>query len=56
MPLSDLIARLSADARITPDEVLEVRREVYGELNVTREEAEKQVEQWQSSWKKDWFN
>ncbi|MFO1015434.1 MAG: hypothetical protein U1E50_16905 [Caulobacteraceae bacterium] len=40
MPLSDLIARLSADARITPDEVLEVRREVYGELDVTRGEAE----------------
>ncbi len=28
-------------------------QERYG---VTREEAEKQVEQWQSSWKKDWFN
>lgn len=28
-------------------------QERYG---VSREEAEKQVEQWQSSWKKDWFN
>ena len=28
-------------------------QERYG---VTREEAEKQVEQWQSSWKRDWFN
>lgn len=28
-------------------------QERYG---VTREEAEKQVDQWQSSWKKDWFN
>lgn len=28
-------------------------QERYG---VTREEAQKQVEQWQSSWKKDWFN
>ncbi len=27
-------------------------QERYG---VSREEAEKQVEQWQSSWKKDWF-
>ena len=28
-------------------------QERYG---VTREEAQKQVEKWQSSWKKDWFN
>ena len=28
-------------------------QERYG---VTREEAEKQVEKWQSGWKKDWFN
>ncbi len=28
-------------------------QERYG---VSLEEAEKQVEQWRSSWKKDWFN
>lgn len=40
MALADLIARLSADGKITADEVLEVRREVYDQLDVTREEAE----------------
>ena len=28
-------------------------QERYG---VSRDEAEKQVEQWKSEWKKDWFN
>lgn len=40
MALADLIARLSADGKVTPDEVLEVRREVFDQLEVTREEAE----------------
>ncbi len=40
MALADLIGRLSADGKITADEVLEVRREVFDQLDVTRDEAE----------------